>query len=132
MGVCVRTGRIIRREAGIRSRCRRRSSSGICRCVLVTFFRTRAAVLVLTALLRQATYTFPVGVTTLWWYAPAESLNGTARADDASAPPFEEGKIFGTHGDGAEEQVQAEEAFFAAGQGNGAQVPLGVFAGGRD
>ncbi|KAI0321320.1 glycoside hydrolase [Amylostereum chailletii] len=25
----------------------------------------------------QATYTFPVGVTTLWWYAPATSMNGT-------------------------------------------------------
>ncbi|KAF8174701.1 glucan endo-1,6-beta-glucosidase [Mycena galopus ATCC 62051] len=25
----------------------------------------------------QATYTFPVGVTTLWWYAPAISFNGT-------------------------------------------------------
>ncbi|KAF7373313.1 Glucan endo-1,6-beta-glucosidase [Mycena sanguinolenta] len=25
----------------------------------------------------QATYTFPVGVTTLWWYAPPTSFNGT-------------------------------------------------------
>ncbi|KAK0463046.1 glucan endo-1,6-beta-glucosidase [Desarmillaria tabescens] len=33
----------------------------------------------------QATYTFPVGVTTLWWYAPAtSSLNGTATEE-----PFE-------------------------------------------
>ncbi|KAF8064208.1 glycoside hydrolase [Lyophyllum atratum] len=27
----------------------------------------------------QALYTFPVGVTTLWWYAPAEALNATTR-----------------------------------------------------
>ena len=25
---------------------------------------------------QQATYTFPVGVTTLWWYAPANSAKG--------------------------------------------------------
>ncbi|OSD07331.1 glycoside hydrolase family 30 protein [Trametes coccinea BRFM310] len=29
----------------------------------------------------QATYTFPVGVTTLWWYAPTTSLNGTDASD---------------------------------------------------
>lgn len=26
----------------------------------------------------QAVYTFPVGVTTLWWYAPAKALNATS------------------------------------------------------
>ncbi|KAJ7619448.1 glycoside hydrolase [Roridomyces roridus] len=29
----------------------------------------------------QATYTFPVGVTTLWWYAPPESLRANATVD---------------------------------------------------
>ncbi|KAI0369367.1 glycoside hydrolase [Pilatotrama ljubarskyi] len=28
----------------------------------------------------QATYTFPVGVTTLWWYAPSESFDGESEA----------------------------------------------------
>ena len=39
----------------------------------------------------QATYTFPVGVTTLWWYAPATGsaqgtfLNATAKTEPVSA-----------------------------------------------
>ena len=32
----------------------------------------------------QATYTFPVGVTTLWWYAPNQS-NGKAKFVNANA-----------------------------------------------
>ncbi|KAJ7583791.1 glucan endo-1,6-beta-glucosidase [Mycena floridula] len=28
----------------------------------------------------QATYTFPVGITTLWWYAPANSFNATSNS----------------------------------------------------
>jgi len=28
----------------------------------------------------QATYTFPVGVTTLWWYAPADAFNATSNS----------------------------------------------------
>jgi len=31
----------------------------------------------------QATYTFPVGVTTLWWYAAPESLNGKYAIDNS-------------------------------------------------
>lgn len=30
---------------------------------------------------KQARYTFPVGVTTLWWYAPDQSFNGTEAAE---------------------------------------------------
>ncbi|KAJ6615380.1 glucan endo-1,6-beta-glucosidase [Mycena sp. CBHHK59/15] len=38
---------------------------------------------------KQATYTFPVGVTTLWWYAPPTSLRAT-NEDGASAEIYAE------------------------------------------
>lgn len=42
------------------------------------------------ALKLQAVYTFPVGVTTLWWYAPADSLHANetfvVQADGAQQP----------------------------------------------
>jgi len=40
----------------------------------------------------QATYTFPVGLTTLWWYAPAQSLNTTFTEFDAQIYAETDGK----------------------------------------
>ncbi|KAK7441836.1 hypothetical protein VKT23_016497 [Stygiomarasmius scandens] len=52
----------------------------------------------------QATYTFPVGVTTLWWFAPDNSFNGTTAnsAEEESYPVY-------------------------ADYGDGNQVPMGTF-----
>ncbi|KAI0821952.1 glycoside hydrolase [Trametes gibbosa] len=52
----------------------------------------------------QATYTFPVGITTLWWYAPAPPS-----VDGASSEQAEEGK---QHGQGRA-RVSATEPFTA-------------------
>ena len=46
----------------------------------------------------QATYTFPVGVTTLWWYAPATSFAGNAT--EAQVSEFD-GMIYADAGAGA-------------------------------
>ncbi|KAI0333703.1 glycoside hydrolase [Cubamyces sp. BRFM 1775] len=47
----------------------------------------------------QATYTFPVGVTTLWWYAPSTSLNASEKQEQ------EEGKKQGSEvPDGAKQK----------------------------
>ncbi|RDB15100.1 Endo-1,6-beta-D-glucanase [Hypsizygus marmoreus] len=40
----------------------------------------------------QAVYTFPVGVTTLWWYAPASSLNATSEDDLKFSAETSDGK----------------------------------------
>ena len=49
----------------------------------------------------QATYTFPVGVTTLWWYAPATSFAGNAT--EAQVSEFD-GMIYA---DGAQQPMVA-------------------------
>lgn len=56
----------------------------------------------------QATITFPVGVTTLWWYAAPPSLNGTENGSEEYASPDDGTEIFG-------------------GMEDGNQVPLGVW-----
>ncbi|KAJ3835095.1 glucan endo-1,6-beta-glucosidase [Lentinula raphanica] len=40
----------------------------------------------------QASYTFPVGVTTLWWFAPETSLNGTLEEDSYTLYAESDGK----------------------------------------
>ena len=69
----------------------------------------------------QATYTFPVGVTTLWWYAPSTSLNaseeqeqeegkkqGSEVPDGAKQKPF----TAWAHADVNGERQQPVEVFF--------------------
>ena len=56
----------------------------------------------------QATYTFPVGVTTLWWYAPATSFAGNAT--EAQVSEFD-GMIYADAGAGAGGAQQPMVAF---------------------
>ncbi|KAJ7119298.1 glycoside hydrolase [Mycena crocata] len=43
----------------------------------------------------QATYTFPVGVTTLWWYAPATASSNAARTTNATDIQVDSSSIAG-------------------------------------
>ncbi|THU93388.1 glucan endo-1,6-beta-glucosidase [Dendrothele bispora CBS 962.96] len=56
----------------------------------------------------QATYTFPVGVTTLWWFAPANSFNGTTTSTSSSSATESEEETFPVYAD----------------YGDGKQVPM--------
>ena len=58
----------------------------------------------------QATYTFPVGVTTLWWYAPSMSLNASEEQGKAEGKqqPF----TAWVHADVNSERQQPVEVVF--------------------
>ncbi|KAI0052461.1 glycoside hydrolase family 30 protein [Auriscalpium vulgare] len=51
----------------------------------------------------QATYTFPVGVTTLWWYAPPTSTQVNGTGDDASSEATFDREVYG----GAQQPLSA-------------------------